>query len=145
MQLLDLLLLVTRTRLLIHTGVAGVTGCCQLVNQAVTLTVDVVHLRLLSEDFITEWKHVLVSFISSVHTTARVSILDPEHHEATVLTCREKHVILVAESHALDWTRVSLYLAELFHGELPNLNGTRVPCLANSSEEGLAVGKNLNL
>ena len=41
--------------------VAWISSGCQLINKTVTLTVDVIHLRLLSEDLVAEWQHALVS------------------------------------------------------------------------------------
>ena len=40
---------------------------------------------------------------------------------------------------------MSLHLAKLFHRELPDLDGTRMSSLANTSKEGFTVGKHLNL
>ena len=144
MQFLDFVLFLTCTVLPVATRVARVTCRLQFVNESVPITMDVIHLGLLSENLVTKRQHTLVS-VSSNKATARISILYFVDHEAAIFSCREEPIVVVAEPHALDGASVGLNLTELLHGELPDLHSTRMPSLANTSEESFAIGKDLEL
>ncbi len=144
MKLLDLLLLIVSTSLLIDSSVAGISGRSELNNELISLTQNVVHFGLFSQDFVTEGEHAGVA-LSSYKATAGVSILDLVEHQAAIFTSSEKPIVVVSQSHALNRTTMCLYLTELLHRELPNLNSTWMASLAYTSEECFAVGEDLHL
>ena len=123
---------------------AWITSCLQFVLETVTLSVNVIHLGLLSEDLITEGQHALVS-ISSDQATARVLVLHIVDHQTAVSTRSEEIVVAIAEAHSLDWTSMGLHLAEHLHRELPDLDRAWMALFADTCKECFPVGEYLDL
>ena len=144
MQLLYSVFLVVCASLLIDTGVAGISSTLQLDEKLVFFADDVVHFALLGQDFIAKGQQACVT-LSADKTTTRVAILDLVHHEATIFTCREEPVVVETEAHTLDRSTVCLHFTQFFHRELPDLHGTWMASLTNTSKEGFTVCKDLDL
>ena len=143
MKLLDFVLKVVGAGVLVDTGVTGVPGTRELVNQAVALGIDIVHLALLGQNLVTVHQTWVAEGASG--PAPRVPIFDLVDHQATISSRREKPVVVITEAHAFNWGSMGLHFVDIIHGEAPNLNGSRTVHLARTRKECLAIRHHLQL
>ena len=136
----------------------GIPCTGQIIHQPVSFRIDLIHFALFGEDLVAV-EEVGVADDAGGGAGGQAPgcdrmghggvlaapVLHFVDHQAAVAPRCEKPVIVVTEAHSLDRAGVGLYLADVLHGETPNLHRSRIACLARTRQERLSIRQHLQL
>ena len=151
LEFVDVLFLVTGGCSLTHISLGWVLQLLELRLLLVSHAIDLVHLWLFGEDLITELHDGTFTPFTLDKTTSWVSVTDLIDNETSILSRCEEEVIVVTDAHAFNSLVMGLHLIEFLNmlgllvWVLPDLNGSRLALLTDTSEESLGVGQDLHL
>ena len=161
-ELLNFILQIIRTGFLIDACMAGIPRTRQVIHQPVPFRIDFVHFALLGEDFVAVEEVGVADDAGggagrdqapcrhgmgheAVLLQLAAAIFHLVDHQAAVAPRRKQPIIVVTEAHSLDGAGVGLDLADVLHGEAPDLHRSRIASLARTCQERLPIGHHLQL
>ena len=115
LKFIDVFFLVTSGCSLTHITLSWVLQLLQLNLFLVSETIDVIHLWLFSEDFITELHDRTFTSLTFDETSSRIYVFNLKDHQTAIFASCEKEIVVVTDAHSLNSFSMGLHFIQLLN------------------------------